>query len=217
MRSAGNFHPEWGCLAPSQSFIRFLCIALASTAIGATSGAVVMNSLLEGPGSRDGDTSVAAHALVSKAPVIVAPAAEMTSFVNTMAAAALIAEYMPPKPPAHGATPASTTNAVASAHEPSRTASRAIVSAAEHAAGSVEKRRIAKAAAASPAAAAKVAAKRRNLLRNSSRDLPRERHWQTATDGRNYRLYNQEFRPSFQPPDNRPFVQPGFSQPRDDW
>lgn len=74
MRSAGNFHPEWGYLAPAPSFMRTARIALVATAIGATAGAVVVVSLLDRPGSGD-DTSIAAHALVTSAPVIAAPPA----------------------------------------------------------------------------------------------------------------------------------------------
>ena len=75
MRSAGNFHPEWGYLAPAPSFMRTVRIALVATAIGATAGAVVVVSLVERPGSNDDNSSIAAHALVTSAPVIAAPAA----------------------------------------------------------------------------------------------------------------------------------------------
>ena len=75
MRSAGNFHPEWGYLAPAPSFMRTVRIALVATAIGATAGAVVVVSLVERPGSNDDNNSIAAHALVTSAPVIASPAA----------------------------------------------------------------------------------------------------------------------------------------------
>lgn len=75
MRSAGNFHPEWGYLAPAPSFMRTVRIALVATAIGATAAAVVVVSLVERPGANDDNTSIAAHALVTSAPVVVAPAA----------------------------------------------------------------------------------------------------------------------------------------------
>jgi hypothetical protein len=74
MRSAGNFHPEWGYLAPAPSFMRTVRIALVATAIGAVAGAVVVVSLVERPGSND-DTAIAAHALLTRAPVITTPAA----------------------------------------------------------------------------------------------------------------------------------------------
>jgi hypothetical protein len=73
MRSAGNFHPEWGYLAPAPSFLRTARIALVATAIGATAGVVVVVSLVERPGSNDDNTSIAAHALVTSAPVIAPP------------------------------------------------------------------------------------------------------------------------------------------------
>ena len=69
MRSAGNFHPEWGYLAPAPSFLRTLRIALVATAIGATAGAAVVVSLVERPASGAADSSLAAHALVTSLPV----------------------------------------------------------------------------------------------------------------------------------------------------
>jgi hypothetical protein len=38
MRSAGNFSPEWGYLAPAPSFARTARVVLVATAIGATAG-----------------------------------------------------------------------------------------------------------------------------------------------------------------------------------
>jgi hypothetical protein len=86
MRSAGNFHPEWGYLAPAPSFMRTVRIALVATAIGATAGAVVVVSLVERPGSNDDNSSIAAHALVTSAPVIGAPAAVTPTQVVAVAA-----------------------------------------------------------------------------------------------------------------------------------
>lgn len=73
MRSAGNFHPEWGYLAPAPSFMRTVRIALVATAIGAVAGAAVVVSLVERPGSNH-DTAIAAHALLTREPVISSPA-----------------------------------------------------------------------------------------------------------------------------------------------
>ncbi|HTV38563.1 MAG TPA: hypothetical protein VMF12_19195 [Xanthobacteraceae bacterium] len=73
MRSAGNFHPEWGYLAPAPSFMRTARVALVATAIGATAGAVVVVSLVARPGANDDNSSIAAHALVSAAPLVTAP------------------------------------------------------------------------------------------------------------------------------------------------
>jgi hypothetical protein len=72
MRSAGNFHPQWGYLAPAPSFLRGVRIVLVATAVGATAGAAVVVSLLGRPGA-DADNSLAAHALVTSTPVTATP------------------------------------------------------------------------------------------------------------------------------------------------
>jgi len=99
MRSAGNFHPEWGYLAPARSFMRTLRIALVATAIGATAGAVVVVSLVARPGAGTADSSIAAHALVTGVPV-----------VNSASAA--VAPAPAPAPAQAAATPASPVAAV---------------------------------------------------------------------------------------------------------
>jgi hypothetical protein len=66
MRSAGNFHPEWGYLAPAPSFMRTVRIVVVATAVGATAGAGVVASLVERPASDAGNTLLAAHALVTR-------------------------------------------------------------------------------------------------------------------------------------------------------
>lgn len=60
MRFAGNFHPEWGYLAPAPTFMRTARVVLLATAIGASAGAVVVLSLMD----RSSETSVAARTLV---------------------------------------------------------------------------------------------------------------------------------------------------------
>lgn len=65
MRSAGNFHPEWGYLAPAPSFMRTVRIVLVATAIGATAGAAVVVSLVAHPIKGTADASIAAHTLVT--------------------------------------------------------------------------------------------------------------------------------------------------------
>src|SRR6185312_11420852 len=105
MRSAGNFHPEWGYLAPRPSFVRTLRIALVATAIGATAGAAVVVSLVARPASRTADSSIAAHALVSGVPVVnsAAAAPAHTAHIEEPAAApahdetALVPEAAPGK------------------------------------------------------------------------------------------------------------------------
>jgi len=73
MRSAGNFHPEWGYLAPAPSFMRTARIVLVAMAIGATAGAAVMISLVQRPAADAANTSIAAHALVTSVPVVDEP------------------------------------------------------------------------------------------------------------------------------------------------
>jgi hypothetical protein len=86
MRSAGNFHPQWGYLAPAPSFLRSARIVLVATAVGATAGAAVVVSLLGRPGV-DADNSLAAHALVTSAPVTAAPPVFATGTPAPIAAA----------------------------------------------------------------------------------------------------------------------------------
>jgi hypothetical protein len=87
MRSAGNFHPEWGYLAPAPSFMRSVRTALVATAIGAVAGAVVVVSLVSHPGANENNSSIAAHALVTtNAPVVAAPAVAALPFGKAAAA-----------------------------------------------------------------------------------------------------------------------------------
>jgi hypothetical protein len=70
MRSAGNFHPDWGYLAPAPSFMRTARVVLVATAIGATAGAAVMISLVQHPATDAADAPIAAHALVTSVPLV---------------------------------------------------------------------------------------------------------------------------------------------------
>jgi hypothetical protein len=65
MRNAGNFHPEWGYLAPAPSFLRTARTVIVATAIGATAGAAVVFSLVDHPAADDSlpAASVAARTL----------------------------------------------------------------------------------------------------------------------------------------------------------
>jgi hypothetical protein len=91
MRSAGNFSPEWGYLAPAPSFMRTARIVVVATAIGATAGAGVVLSLLDRPTSEGDRTSLAAaHAIVTSVqaatvPITIAPVASapVTAVVPT--------------------------------------------------------------------------------------------------------------------------------------
>ena len=74
MRSAGNFSPEWGYLAPAPSFMRTARIVVVATAVGATAGAVVMLSLVDHPATQvSSDTAAAAHAIVTSAQAATPP------------------------------------------------------------------------------------------------------------------------------------------------
>ncbi len=73
MRSAGNFSPEWGYLAPAPSFMRTVRVVLIATAVGATAGAAVVLSLVDRPAGGEA-TAVAAHAIVTSAQAAAAPA-----------------------------------------------------------------------------------------------------------------------------------------------
>jgi hypothetical protein len=85
MRSAGNFNPEWGYLAPAPSFMRTLRVVLVATAIGATAGAAVVISLIDRPAGRSDETaSIAPHAIVTSAQA--SPATEMPAATAAVAA-----------------------------------------------------------------------------------------------------------------------------------
>jgi len=74
MRFADNFNPEWGYLAPAPSFMRTARVAIVAAAIGATSGAAVVFSLIDRPAAEE--TSIAARTLVQQgdSAFVVAPA-----------------------------------------------------------------------------------------------------------------------------------------------
>jgi hypothetical protein len=71
MRFAGNFHPEWGYLAPAPNFMRTVRIVAVATAIGATAGAAVVLSLADHPAANPvtdaGKSLVVVHSLVQPA------------------------------------------------------------------------------------------------------------------------------------------------------
>jgi hypothetical protein len=71
MRFAGNFHPEWGYLAPAPNVMRTVRIVAVATAIGATAGAAVVLSLADHPASNPvadaGKSLVVVHSLVQPA------------------------------------------------------------------------------------------------------------------------------------------------------
>jgi hypothetical protein len=184
MRSARNFHPQWGYLAPAPSFLRSARIALVATAVGATAGAAVVVSLLERPGA-DADNSLAAHALVTSAPVTAAPPVFATGTPAPIAAAhgskGLIAQA-----PAAAATPEPTQSQPASAkpvlvNADSATANNAPSPLAQAAATAESK----------PAAPAKRSVGRRH--RTASND----RRWQGENGWRKKRQRDNGFAPLF--------------------
>jgi hypothetical protein len=61
MRDSANFHPEWGYLAPTPSFIRKTRVVLTAAAVGATIGAGVALSRVSHPAV---ESSVASRTLV---------------------------------------------------------------------------------------------------------------------------------------------------------
>jgi hypothetical protein len=83
MRWAGNLHPEWGHAASVPNRMRNTRIALVATAIGAIGGAAVVVSLIDEPGSGVANTSIAAHALITRTPVIPTPAPPPKVVANT--------------------------------------------------------------------------------------------------------------------------------------
>ena len=109
MRFAGNFHPEWGYLAPAPNFMRTARVVVVATAIGATAGAAVVLSLAErsAPGAvaDAGKTLVVVHSLVqpaeaaapATAPVAAATPAPVIAPVATAAPAAPVAPAAPAK------------------------------------------------------------------------------------------------------------------------
>jgi hypothetical protein len=82
MGFAGNFHPEWGYLAPAPNVMRTARMVVVATAIGATAGAAVVLSLVDRPApglmADASTTMVVVHSLVqpAEAAVAAAPTAE---------------------------------------------------------------------------------------------------------------------------------------------
>src|SRR5690349_18609709 len=100
MRSAGNFSPEWGYLAPAPSFARTARVVLVATAIGATAGAGVVLSLLDRPGEPE-KTPTAARAIVTSARTAAVPS------VAAVAPASAAAPAAPAVPAVTAAKPSS--------------------------------------------------------------------------------------------------------------
>jgi hypothetical protein len=90
MRSAGNFNPEWGYLAPAPSFMRTARMVVVATAVGATAGAGVVLSLVDHPPVENTRPLVAARAIVVTAvqaatpPTVPLASASASSGVNAV-------------------------------------------------------------------------------------------------------------------------------------
>jgi hypothetical protein len=121
MPFGGNFHPEWGALAPAPSFMRTARIVAVATAIGATAGAGVVLSLAGSSGAFGPQASseaasdkplVIVHSLVQ--PAEAAPVTVQLAPSSVAAAAAVNVPAIAPAPVNAAATtavaPAPTTN-----------------------------------------------------------------------------------------------------------
>jgi hypothetical protein len=95
MRSAGNFSPEWGYLAPAPSFVRTARVVLVATAVGATAGAGVVLSLMDHSASDAGKTSVAARAIVTSVQAAPAPTSPLASAPLTSVSAQMPTNVTP--------------------------------------------------------------------------------------------------------------------------
>jgi hypothetical protein len=152
MRSTGNFHPEWGYLAPAPSFIRTARIVFIAVAVGGMAGASVVFSLVERP---VGETSVAARTLArpveaASVPVGTPRAAQM----NTQAAI----QNQPTKPAPTDGTRAATESSASSSTQPSTS----IAAPAEVAAGAASSAKL-------PADEAPAAAKAPRVQKNATK------------------------------------------------
>jgi len=119
MRFAGNFHPEWGYLAPAPSFMRTVRIVAVATAIGAIASAAVVLSLVGRPAASPvadaGKTVVVVHSLVQPAEaaaLAAAPAAQAPASATPAAARAAV----PPVVQAPAAASATSAPAAAQAN-----------------------------------------------------------------------------------------------------
>jgi hypothetical protein len=95
MRPAGNFHPEWGYLAPAPSFVRTVRIVMVAAAIGAIAGAAVVFSLVDRPAAEE---SVAARTLADPIRSAAQPIQSAAVAVSTPAAAEPKAQPTPQSP-----------------------------------------------------------------------------------------------------------------------
>lgn len=96
MRSAGNLRPQWGYVAPEPGLMHRARIALVAIVIGAIGGAAVVGSLAQWPGSAGNGTPIAAHALLTGAPLATTPAAPTKAVINAVPPGPAIASASKP-------------------------------------------------------------------------------------------------------------------------
>ncbi len=123
MRSAGNFSPEWGYLAPAPSLARTARVVLVATAIGATAGAGVVLSLVERPAEAQ-KTPIAARAIVTSVRETAVPSVAPT--VSTAAVSSPATARSAAPVPASAPVAASTPPPAAKSDASARTAARAM-------------------------------------------------------------------------------------------
>src|SRR5690242_228327 len=114
MRSAGNFSPEWGYLAPAPSFARTARVVLVATAIGATAGAGVVLSLID-RSTEPEKTPVAARAIVTSVRAAAVPSVSPAAPVPVAPTAVAAPATPTPQPASITAAPITPTNAATNA------------------------------------------------------------------------------------------------------
>jgi hypothetical protein len=121
MRSAKNFSPEWGYLAPAPSLARTARVVLVATAIGATAGAGVVLSLVERPAEAQ-KTPIAARAIVTSVRETAVPSVAPTVGTAAVSSPAIAVSAVPAPAPVTASAPPPALKPSASA----RTTARAI-------------------------------------------------------------------------------------------
>ncbi len=104
MRSAKNFSPEWGYLAPAPSLARTARVVLVATAIGATAGAGVVLSLVERPAEAQ-KTPIAARAIVTSVRETAVPSVAPTVGTAAVSSPAIAVSAVPAPAPVTASAP----------------------------------------------------------------------------------------------------------------
>jgi hypothetical protein len=123
---AGNFHPEWGCVAPTRGFLRTIRIVLIATAVGAAVGGGVVVSLVDRTADATSEDSVAARTLARPGPVVSTPSRVSPAARGATLASAPTAshheELIPVSQSSTGSTPQPPAGTAALAEVPAATA-----------------------------------------------------------------------------------------------